>query len=48
MWVVGLQFKNVDKVQVDLTEEIRTFVKVVYNTAYNNNMNQDNLNLDAR
>ncbi|CAF3233829.1 unnamed protein product [Rotaria socialis] len=48
MWVVGLQFKNVNKVQLDLTEEIRLFTNVVYKAAANSNMNRENLNLDAR
>ena len=48
MWVVGLQFKNVNKVQLDLTEEIRLFLNVVYKTSSNNNMNRENINLDAR
>jgi hypothetical protein len=48
MWVVGLQFKNVNKVQLDLTEEIRTFLSVVYKASANSNMNRENLNLDAR
>ncbi len=48
MWVVGLQFKNVNKVQLDLTEEIRTFLNVVYKTSSHNNMNRENINLDAR
>jgi len=48
MWVVGLQFKNVNKVQLDLTEEIRIFLSVVYKASANSNMNRENLNLDAR
>jgi hypothetical protein len=48
MWVVGLQFKNVNKVQLDLTEEIRIFLSVVYKTSGNSNMNRENINLDAR
>ena len=48
MWVVGLQFKNVNKVQLDLTEEIRSFLNVVYRSATNSNMNRENINLDAR
>ncbi|CAF1101708.1 unnamed protein product [Rotaria sp. Silwood1] len=48
MWVVGLQFKNVNKVQLDLTEEIRLFLNVVYKSSANSNMNRENLNLDAR
>ncbi|UJR23709.1 hypothetical protein I4U23_026690 [Adineta vaga] len=48
MWVVGLQFKNVNKVQLDLTEEIRVFLSVVYRSSANSNMNRENLNLDAR
>ena len=48
MWVVGLQFKNVNKVQLDLTEEIRSFTNVVYKFAGSGNMNRENLNLDAR
>jgi poly(A) polymerase len=48
MWVVGLQFKNVNKVQLDLTEEIRIFLSVVYKSSANSNMNRENLNLDAR
>jgi len=48
MWVVGLQFRNVNKVQLDLTEEIRTFLSVVYKASANSNMNRENLNLDAR
>ena len=48
MWVVGLQFKNVNKVQLDLTEEIRLFLSVVYKASANSNMNRENLNLDAR
>lgn len=49
MWVVGLQFKNVNKVQLDLTEEIRLFLNVVYKAAAaNTNMNRDNVNVDAR
>lgn len=48
MWVVGLQFKNVNKVQLDLTEEIRVFLSVVYKTSSNSNMNRENINLDAR
>ncbi|CAF0961548.1 unnamed protein product [Adineta ricciae] len=47
MWVVGLQFKNVNKVQLDLTEEIRVFLSVVYRAA-KSNMSRENLNLDAR
>ncbi|CAF0877495.1 unnamed protein product [Adineta ricciae] len=47
MWVVGLQFKNVNKVQLDLTEEIRVFLSVVYRAA-KCNMSRENLNLDAR
>jgi hypothetical protein len=48
MWVVGLQFKNVNKVQLDLTEEIRIFLGVVYKASGNSNMNRENINLDAR
>jgi len=48
MWVVGLQFKNVNKVQLDLTEEIRIFLNVVYKASGNSNMNRENINLDAR
>jgi hypothetical protein len=48
MWVVGLQFKNVNRVQLDLTEEIRIFLSVVYKAASNSNMNRENINLDAR
>lgn len=48
MWVVGLQFKNVNKVQLDLTEEIRLFLSVVYRTSTNSGMNRENINLDAR
>lgn len=48
MWVVGLQFKNVNKVQLDLTEEIRVFLSVVYRSSANSNMSRENLNLDAR
>lgn len=48
MWVVGLQFKNVNKVQLDLTDEIRLFLNVVYKSAANSNMNRENVNLDAR
>ncbi len=48
MWVVGLQFKNVNKVQLDLTEEIRIFLNVVYKASSNSNMNRENVNLDAR
>mgnify|MGYP001040581854 CR=1 FL=1 len=48
MWVVGLQFKNVNKVQLDLTEEIRSFLNVVYRTSTNSGMNRENINLDAR
>jgi hypothetical protein len=48
MWIVGLQFKNVNKVQLDLTEEIRNFLNVVYKTASNNNKNRENIYLDAR
>jgi len=48
MWVVGLQFKNVNKVQLDLTEEIRVFLSVVYKASSSSNMNRENINLDAR
>ncbi|CAF0732214.1 unnamed protein product [Rotaria sp. Silwood1] len=49
MWVVGLQFKNVNKVQLDLTEEIRIFLNVVYKASANNpNLNREIINLDAR
>lgn len=48
MWVVGLQFQNVNKVQLDLTEEIRSFLNVVYKASGSSNMNRENLNLDAR
>jgi poly(A) polymerase len=49
MWVVGLQFsKNVNKVQLDLTDEIRIFRDVVFEFATKSNMNRDNINLDAR
>lgn len=48
MWVVGLQFKNINKVQLDLTEEIRIFLSVVYKASSNSNMNRENINLDAR
>ena len=48
MWVVGLQFKNVNKVQLDLTEDIRLFLSVVYRSSAISNMNRENLNLDAR
>jgi hypothetical protein len=48
MWVVGLQFKNVNRVQLDLTEEIRIFLSVVYKASSNSNMNRENINLDAR
>ncbi len=48
MWVVGLQFKNVNKVQLDLTEEIRIFLSFVYRASATSNMNRENVNLDAR
>jgi hypothetical protein len=48
MWVVGLQFKNVNNVQLDLTEEIRLFINVVYKSSANNNMSHENLNINAR
>lgn len=48
MWIVGLQFKNTNKVQLDLTDEIRGFVNVVYKAAGNCNMNSEKINLDAR
>ncbi|CAF3469918.1 unnamed protein product [Rotaria socialis] len=48
MWVVGLQFKNVNKVQLDLTDEIRIFLNLVYKASATCNMNRDNINLDAR
>ncbi|CAF0818969.1 unnamed protein product [Didymodactylos carnosus] len=46
MWVVGLKFKNVDRVQLDLTEEIRSFTNVVYKSVNASGMSRDNL--DAR
>ncbi|CAF1223378.1 unnamed protein product, partial [Didymodactylos carnosus] len=48
MWVVGLQFKNVDRVQLDLTDEIRSFTTVVYKAANSSLMSRDNIILDAR
>jgi hypothetical protein len=47
MWVVGLKFKNVNG-PLDLTDEIRNFVNLVYNSAATVNMNRENVILDAR
>ena len=40
--------KNVNKVQLDLTEEIGIFLSVVYKASANSNMKRESLNLDAR
>ncbi|CAF1510551.1 unnamed protein product, partial [Adineta steineri] len=48
MWIVGLQFATASKCKLDLTNEICTFLNVVYRTAANSNMNRENIDLDAR
>lgn len=48
MWVIGLQFKNINNIQLDLAQEIQAFSYAVYDTASLSKMNQENLKLDPR
>lgn len=48
MWVIGLQFKNINNIQLDLAQEIQAFSYAVYDTAVLSKMNQENLKLDPR
>jgi len=48
MWTVGLQFKNINNIQLDLTQELQAFTHAVYDTASLSKMNQENLKLHPR
>ena len=48
IWVIGLEFKDVKEIRLDLTDEIRNFLNLVYQAAGKKNTNRENINFDVR